>query len=425
MKTCSILLPFLLFISCRPAEQTNQFGDSTADNIIFSTELLTNLSPLFEYEIENERIAGAVTFIARNGDVVLEHAWGWQYVEEQKPLDTSHLFRIASMTKAITSVAILQLYEDGTLTLEDPVENYIPEFSRPAVLTEFDEETGSFETRPASRSITIHDLLTHTSGIAYGFTNSTFSTIYGNAGVPDLGTEENRTIEETMSILGGLPLAHDPGEQFTYGLNTDVLGRVVEVASGLSLNKYFREMIFLPLGMNDTFFYNPERQNDLVTLYTFRDGEFQLYPAEDYGLITPNYPVQGAMTYYSGGAGLTSTARDYAIFLQALLNGGELNGNSILRTETWDLMRSNQIGDLWEENKFGYGLLITTPEGEKDGLRPAGSLGWGGAFQTTYWIDTANEMVVVMMTQVIPSPYRDELYEEFERTLYSSLSNLP
>lgn len=425
MKHSSILFLILfLFASCQPVEQQQALSAETAEQAGFDIEKLAEIDRIFENEIENDRIAGAVALIARNGNVALEKAWGWQDIGENKPMQTGHLFRIASMTKAITSVAVLQLYEDGTLSLDDPVEIYIPEFGNPKVLTNFDEETGSFETRPASKNITIHDLLTHTSGISYGFTNSTFGTIYRDEGVPDLGTEDNRTIEETMAVLGGLPLAHEPGERFTYGLNTDVLGRVVEVASGMSLDDYFREMIFTSLGMDDTFFYNPDRSDDLVTLYTIRDDKFFPYPDDELSLITPNFPVQGAMTYFSGGAGLTSTARDYSLFLQALLNGGELNGNRILQESTWSLMASNQIGELdLNNNKFGYGLMITTPEGAIDGKRPAGSLSWGGAFQTTYWIDPANDMVVVLYTQVLPSPYGDELYDTFERALYSAITD--
>jgi CubicO group peptidase (beta-lactamase class C family) len=326
------------------------------------------------------------------------------------------------MTKAVTSVAILQLYENGQLSMDDPVSSYIPGFENPEVLTEFYPETGEYVSRPADTEITIHHLLTHTSGIAYGFSDEVFGQIYANHDIPDLGTEENKTVGKTVNALAELPIMHDPGESFTYGLNTDVLGRIVEIVSGMPLNEYFRENIFDPLEMDDTGFYLPGREDDLTTLYTNPDDEFQPYPVNPSGGVSPNFPVQGAMTYYSGGAGLTSTARDYYTFLQALLNGGTYSGYELLENDTWQLMTSNQIGGLdLEGNKFGYGLMITTEEGAEDGMRPPGSLSWGGAFQTTYWIDQANEMIVVMMTQVVPSPSREEFYDDFDRAVYNAL----
>lgn len=419
-RNFSLLFLCFLYISCTEARHESAVQYTDPATLGFNVELLSGIDSLLYKQIEEEKIAGAVALVAKDGQIAYEKAFGWKDIEAGSEMNTNQLFRIASMTKIITTVAILQLYEKGQLSLDDPVEKFIPEFSDPVVITSFNEETGEFETRPAERSITIHDLLTHTAGIQYGFSSSTFSRIYSDAGVPDLGTEQHKTIEETMSILGNLPLAHDPGEAFTYGLNTDVLGRVVEVVSGISLADYFTENFFSPLGMSDTAFYHPGREDDLTTLYTIRDEIFMPLPDNESTTITPNFPVNGAMTYYSGGAGLTSTALDYFIFLQTLLNGGIWDGFRIIEQETWEMMSSNQIGDLWGDNKFGYGLSITTPEGVEEGLRPVGSLGWGGAFQTTFWIDPANEMVVVLMTQVIPSPYRDELFKSFERALYSA-----
>lgn len=420
-RNFSLLLLCFLYISCSEIRDESAIQYTEPATLGFDVELLSEIDSLLHKQIDEEKIAGAVALVAKDGQIAYEKAFGWKDIDAGLEMNTNQLFRIASMTKPITSIAIMQLYEDGLLSLDDPVEKYIPEFSDPVVITLFDEESGEFETRPATRSITIHDLLTYTAGIQYGFSDRTFSRIYSDAGVPDLGTEQNRTIEETMSILGNLPLAHEPGDAFTYGLNTDVLGRVVEIVSGTSLANYFDEQIFTPLGMSDTAFYHPGREDDLATLYTIRNENFMPLPNDENTLISPNFPVQGAMTYYSGGAGLTSTALDYFIFLQTLLNGGVWDGNRIIEQETWELMISNQIGDLWGDNKFGYGLMITMPEGVEEGLRPVGSLGWGGAFQTLFWIDPSNEMVAVLMTQVIPSPYRDELFKGFERALYSAL----
>lgn len=409
-------LIFTLIISCVPKENESAFVYAP------DQELIAAIDEVMERQIELGRIAGGVVMISRGDSIITEKAWGWKNREEEDPMETHHLFRIASMTKVITSTAILQLYEDGKLSLEDSVEMYIPEFDDSVVLTEFNEETGDYETRPASRDITIHDLLTHTSGIAYGFTNSIFGRIFSEANVPDLGSEEELTIGESMATLGDLPLVHDPGQRFTYGLNTDVLGRVVEVVSGQTLAEYFSTNIFEPLNLDDIGFYHPGREEDLTRLYTIEDSTLVVYPEEDYGMITPNFPVSGAMTYYSGGAGLTSSTSDYLTFLSAIQNDGALNGNRILEEETVEMMTSNQIGDLdLGGNKFGYGLMITTEEGYEEGKRSVGSLSWGGAFQSTYWMDPKHDMVVVLMTQVLPAMGQGEFYDRFERAVYKTV----
>ncbi|TVR34670.1 MAG: class A beta-lactamase-related serine hydrolase [Balneolaceae bacterium] len=413
------VLPLLiscLFISCSPSEHT-PFYTYTPDELLISA-----LDEVMETQIENGRIAGGVVMISREDKMIAEKAWGWKNREDEEPMESHHLFRIASMTKAITSAAILQLYEDEKLSLYDPVEMYIPEFVDPVVLTEFDEKTGAYETVSASRSVTIHDLLTHTSGVPYGFTNRTYGRIFGDAGVPELGSEEELTIEETMATLGDLPLAHDPGERYTYGLNTDVLGRVVEVASGMSLADYFSAHIFEPLNLNDIGFYLPGRESDLTRLYSIQDSVLVMYPEEDFGSIPPNFPVSGAMTYYSGGAGLTSSTADYHTFLSALHHGGAFNGNRILEESTVSKMAENQIGELsLNGNKFGYGLMITTEEAREEGKRSAGSLSWGGIYQSTYWIDSEHDMIVVLMTQVLPSLGQAEFYDRFERAIYAAI----
>lgn len=419
MKQLILFCTLLIATSCYNNHDELHHTFISAEEAGFSASSIDEINSVMEYEIENNRIAGAVVLLARNGSIFLNKAYGWQELEADLPMQTNHLFRMASMTKPVTSVAILQLVEQGKIQLSDPLEVYIPEFANPTVIKQYDRETGDFESRPAENSITIHDLLTHTSGISYGFTNPMFGAIYRRAGIPDLGSMDSLTIGQTMAKLGEQPLAHDPGEHFTYGLNSDVLGRVVEVASELTLSDYFQKYIFEPLGMNDTGFYLPGRDDDLTSLYTIRNNELLPYPVEGPGSMSSLFPIAGAMTYYSGGAGLTSTALDYFTFLQALKNGGEWNGNRILKQETVEMMFSNQIGELsMSGNKFGYGFMIITEEGKQEGKRAPGSLSWGGAFQTTFWIDPANDLIAILLTQVIPSPYRDELYNSFERAVY-------
>jgi len=409
-----LLISFLVF-SCTPEENTSFYTSATNE------ALISALDEVMENQIEMGRIAGGVVMISQGDRIIADNAWGWKNMEDEQPMETHHLFRTASMTKAVTSAAILQLVEQEKISLDDPLEMYIPEFAEPVVLTSFDAETGTYETRPATESITIHHLLTHTSGIAYGFTNRTFGRIYGEAGVPDLGSEAELTIEEGMANLGPLPLAHDPGERYTYGLSTDVLGRVVEVASGLSLAEYFSANIFEPLGMHDIGFYLPGREDDLTRLYSIRDSVLVVYPEETTG-IGANFPVRGAMTYYSGGAGLTSSTADYHTFLSAIHHGGSFNGNRIMDESTVSMMTENQIGDFnLGGNKFGYGLMITTDEGRTEGKRATGSLSWGGAFQSTYWIDPEHDLIVVIMTQVMPALGQTEFYDRLERAIYETI----
>lgn len=420
-KIASLFLLLFLFLSCTQQQTAETYQIASAEELGFSANLEQDLDEIFDRFIEDEKIAGAVALIARNGQIAVEKSWGWQDRELERPMETHHLFRIASMTKAVTSLAILQLYEQGLLDFQDPVENFIPEFANPRVLVHKDEETGEYETRPASRSITIHDLLTHTSGIAYNFTRPELASFYEREEIPSIIAEPGETIADAMARLGRLPLAHDPGEAYSYGLSTDVLGRVVEVVSGLSLADYFSQNIFEPLGMNDTGFYLPGRQNDLTAMYSIQNGDLVRF-SEESGTLDSNFPVQGNLTYYAGGAGLTSTARDYFTFLQSILNGGEWNGARIINSNTLNYLKTDQMMGIWDDpDGFSYGFRVTSEAGTEEGMRLPGSLSWGGAFQTTYWIDPANELVVVLMTQVLPSPYSNEIYNRFESAIYSAL----
>ncbi|TVR19489.1 MAG: class A beta-lactamase-related serine hydrolase [Balneolaceae bacterium] len=421
MKLISNLL-FALFLitGCTPGgESANDFRFSTPEEPGFSSDLSAGLDDFFNRVVEEEKISGAVALIARDGAIVLEQSWGWQNVEDEHPMEIHHLFRIASMTKAITSFAILQLYDEGLLEFDDAVEMYIPEFADPTVLTSFDRESGSYEFRPASRSITLHDLLLHTSGLAYSFTHPYLGALYSTREIPAILAKRGVTLEPVMARLGEIPLAHDPGARYTYGLSSDVLGRVVEVVSGLTLADYVDKHIFEPLGMNDTGFYLHGRQEDLTTLYTFQNGS--LVPVPPGPSFNTDAQVEDGYTYYAGGAGLLSTARDYFTFLQMILNGGEWNGNRIISQKVLEFMTEDLVGDLWDDDGHSYGFAIRRDEHAVEGKRPPCTLYWGGAFQTSYWIDPANNLIVVMKTQMTNSPYAREINDGFERIIYSAL----
>ncbi|TXK36746.1 beta-lactamase family protein [Pontibacter qinzhouensis] len=387
-----------------------------------SPERLQRLDRVVQEYVDKGQIPGAVTMIVRNGTIVHYKSTGFSDVEQASPLRRDDIFRIASQTKAITSVGVMLLFEEGRLLLDDPISKYIPAFKNPQVLDEFKAEDTTYTTVPAKQEITIRQLLTHTSGISYASIGSKNAVaIYAKNNVPSgIGTPHNK-LSDAMQALGKLPLVHQPGERFTYGLNTDVLGYLIEVVSGQPLDQFFRTRIFEPLGMHDTFFYLPtDKQNRLVPLYTEnQDRKLQLTTAR--GGLTPDFPKENG-TYFSGGAGLSSTVYDYAIFLQTLLNGGEYNGKRILSPATVKLMTTNQIGELNQGiSKFGLGFSVATDRTAARLPVSEGTFEWGGIFGTTYWADPKEGIVALIYTQKYPNSYND-LSDKFKVMVYQAIT---
>jgi CubicO group peptidase (beta-lactamase class C family) len=319
----------------------------------------------------------------------------------------------------------MMLYEEGKFLLDDAVSKYIPEFTKQQVLDKFNEADSSYTTVPAKSEVTIRQLLTHTSGIAYAQigskeANAIFAKTTITAGI---GVAKGKMLADDMKKLGKMPLMHQPGEKFTYGLNTDVLGYLVEVVSGMPLDKFFRTRIFEPLGMSDTWFYLPQsKQNRLVTLYEETDGKLvKAKPVtEQNGVFLIDYPKTEG-TYFSGGAGLSSTALDYGIFLQMLLNGGEYNGKRFLSRNTVRMMTMNQIGDINRgANKFGLGFGITTEKGSSILPTPEGVFEWGGAFATTYWADPKENLIGIIYRQLWKTTH-GEAANKFKVLVYQAL----
>jgi CubicO group peptidase (beta-lactamase class C family) len=337
-------------------------------------------------------------------------------------MSTDAIFRIASQSKAITSAAILILLEEGRIGLEDPVSRYIPQFARTTVTSRSD--TGRV-TVPAKRAITIFDLLTHTAGISYG-TERVVAPLYRAKGLgPAAGqgwytADKNEPICTTMERLGTLPFVAQPGEAWVYGYNTDILGCVVERASGLPLDQFIRTRITEPLGMRDTYFFlPPEKRQRLAVVYS-RDSAGRVQRAVNGPLGQGDY-VDGPRRSFSGGAGLLSTARDYARFLQMLLNGGELDGVRILAPKTVEIMTHDQVGPLynWTPGQ-GFGLAFYTVDRlGADGLASVGSWGWSGAYSTTYKVDPKERLVIVFMVQQFP--YGAEIQSRFPTLVYQAL----
>jgi CubicO group peptidase (beta-lactamase class C family) len=293
------------------------------------------------------------------------------------------------------------LWEEGKFKLDDPISKYIPEFKDAQVLDTL-YKNGTYGTVPADKPITIRHLLTHTSGIGYGFIDGDerFKKIYKEAGIVDAFTTKNISIEENIKKLAVLPLHHNPGEKFTYGEGLDVLGYFIEIVSGMPLGVFFKKRIFDPLGMEDTWFYLPaSKYNRLVAVQKMENNKWVDYPVTNYD---PDYPIKGEKRFFSGGAGLSSTAKDYAAFLQMYLNNGELNGIRILSRTTVQFIMGNQIGDLWGDSGAFYGLAFGVLDKKGQDMGGRGSLGtftWGGYFNTQYFADPKEKLIGILMKQ--------------------------
>jgi CubicO group peptidase (beta-lactamase class C family) len=392
-----------------------------------SPERLNRIDKVIKEYIDKKWTNGAVAMIVRNGKIIYYKGFGYDDIETKKPLQKDAIFRIASQTKAITSVAVMILYEEGKLLLDDPISKYIPEFKNPKVLDKFNAQDSTYSTVPAKREVSIRDLLTHTSGIGYAQIGSPeANAIYYKNGITAGIGLDTKILGDDMKKLGGLPLMHQPGEKWTYGLNLDLLGYLVEVLSGMPLNEFFKKRIFDPLGMHDTFFYLPlDKQDRLVNLYDV-DSTGALSKSPEFfnhnGGMKMDYPkLKGS--YYSGGGGLSSTVMDYAIFLQMLLNDGTYNGKRILSRNSIRMMTMNQIGDLsLGAYKFGLGFSITTEKASA--LLPVqeGSFSWGGAFSTTYWADPKEKIVGLIYKQLWGDQH-GELADKFRVLVYQAIND--
>ncbi len=376
--------------------------EDSAQNQGMSPERLARIDAMLKDAIVEDQIPGAVALIARNGKIVFHNAYGFASNSLETKMEKDAIFRIASQTKAITSTAVMMLWEEGKFRLDDPISKYIPAFGKAQILDTFNETDSTYTTKPAKDQITIRDLITHTSGIGYGVIDgdARIRKIYAKAGITDLFTTANITIEESVKKLAKLPLHHNPGEKFTYSEGLDVLGYFVEVISGMPFNQFLRKRIFDPLQMNDTWFYLPENKHKrLVTVQQLQENQWKKYPITFYDT---DYPITGAKLFFSGGAGLSSTAKDYATFLQMYLNKGELNGVRILSRTTVQSIMGNQIGTIWDGGAKHHGLAFAVVNDHGQDLGGEGSTGtfdWGGYFNTQYFADPQEQIIGVLMKQ--------------------------
>ncbi|SIN65823.1 serine hydrolase domain-containing protein [Algoriphagus halophilus] len=405
-----ITIPFLsgLLISglisihafSQTANELTPIGNQDLPGI--SEERIDRIDQMLEETLSKNQVPGLVAMIVKDGKIVYHEAKGLADVPSKTPMSKDQIFRIASQSKAITSTAIMMLWEEGKFGLDDPISRYIPEFADPQVLTRFSYGDTTYSSRPASREIRIRDLLTHTSGLGYGVIdgNEQMRMIYHKAGIVDLFTTEPVKISDNIKKLAKLPLHHDPGTKYTYSEGLDVMGYLIEIVSGMPFDQFLKTRIFDPLGMDDTGFYLNEAQGKrLVTVHRKVNGEWESYPVTFYD---PDYPKTGAKTFFSGGAGLSSTALDYAKFLQMYLNGGTYNGVRILSPTTIQTIMSNQVGDLLGDGGKDYGLafgLVDQNGVAKGGIGSLGTFDWGGYFNTQYFADPVTKTIGILMKQ--------------------------
>jgi CubicO group peptidase (beta-lactamase class C family) len=409
MKTWICVLALVLVGAYAPAAQ--QLPSAAPETVGISAERLQRLHRGMQGFVDRREVAGIVTLVAREGKIVDVHASGFQDIENRVAMRPDTIFRIASMTKPVTSVAIMMLYEDGKLLLTDPVSKYIPSFRNQRVLGNGE---GGGGTVPARRGMTIRDLLTHRSGLSYGFLNDgPIGAAYRKNGVQDGLTLSTDTLETAIDKLAAQPLMSQPGAAWNYSLSTDVLGRVVEVVSGQRFDVFLGERVFTPLRMADTSFeVSDAKWSRLATVYS-PDGAGRIRPMkepETFGntVMSPIASYKPPKRYLSGGAGLTSTVRDYARFAQMLLGGGALDGVRLLSPKTVELMTASHTADLPPSAligpgmNFGLGFRVVTDLGPTQMLGSPGMYGWLGIYGTTFWVDPKERLVAIMMVQHYP-----------------------
>ena len=419
MRKLPFLLLLCLIVPGPGNAQTIQTPAGPDPSVDYSR--LSRIDTLIDAYVRRGWINGVVTIVVHDGRVVQYKGYGYSNNEQHRPMRRDDLFRIASQTKAIVSVGVMQLFEEGKLTLDEPVSDFLPAFKDMRVLDKFNPSDSTYTTVPAKRAITIRDLLTHTSGLDYPVIGTKeMRAIYARAGIPSGLGVFDYDLRERMEALARLPLGHQPGEKWTYSLGVDLLGCLIEVISGKNLEEFLEERIFRPLGMKDTYFNVPASKADrLVRVYREDSAHrFVPYTTADEG-IDPDYPLKHKR-YFSGGAGLTSTAWDYAVFLQMLLNGGTYNGVHILAPRTVRLMTSGQLSFNFNGmDNFGLGFGITSAASAARDVRNEGTFSWGGYYASTYWVDPKARLVcLVMMNERGMSHFWME--KEVEQMIYAS-----
>jgi CubicO group peptidase (beta-lactamase class C family) len=423
MKTRHSILFIMLFsaflLHCNTSVQ--EFAKVDPEKVGMSSERLQFLTNTFQDYVDKGELSGAVALVARRGQIGYFKSFGKSDLENDVPMHENTIFRIASQTKAVISVGVMILQEEGKLLITDPVGKYLPAYKETTVAVPTGD--GKYEIVKAERPITIRDLLTHTAGISYG--EGIAGDLWEEAGIQGwYFADRDEPIQAVVSRMAALPFVAQPGEKFIYGYNTDILGALIEVVSGEPLDIYLKTRILDPLGMVDTHFFLPENKKDrLATVYSSTENGLQRAP-DPGGMVGQGAYVDGPRRCFSGGAGFLSTAEDYARFLQMTLNGGEFNGKRIISRKTVELMTVNHLGEVtfpWDEGTgFGLGFDVLEDLGLRGTMGTKGEYGWGGAYHSTYWVDPEEELVVVYFTQLIPAGDIDD-HDKLRALVYQAL----
>ena len=414
MKSNLYIFLFLIAIGCTNTKSS-----------YLNLDRLKKIDDIISEDIKENKIPGAVVLVGNEDEIIFEKAYGIKNPETNEKYNTDDIFRIASMTKAITSVGILKLWEEGKIGLDDPIDKYIPKFENIEILESFNNEDTSYTSKISTKKITIRQLLTHTSGIGYGFIdgNKSIKSIYHKRKQSFMKNgvlcfcDEDITIGETIENLADVPLHHEPGERFTYGIGLDVLGYMIEIVSGKKLDEFFRDEIFTPLDMNDTYFYLPkEKENRLVPVLTKKDDEWVIFEDDRFNV---NYPIEGKRKFFAGGCGLSSTVQDYYKFLTVFLNDGKFKGKSFISKQTNDLIFQNQLP---ESFGFGVGLafgIVLEKDLKNGGTGSEGTISWGGYWNTSFFADPEDKYIGLIYKQT--QNIQDDSSDLFRRAVSTSV----
>ncbi len=389
------------------------------ESVGMSSSGFDRLTSTLDQYVKDGKLAGGVAMVVRRGKVLYTHAFGQRDREANSPMKEDAIFRIASQSKALTSVGVMILQEEGRLLISDPVGKYLPEFANTTVAVP--KDGGGYDVVKAKRQITIRDLLTHTAGIGYG--NGPAKDQWDAAKINGwYFADRDEPVGATISRMGALPMDAHPGEKYVYGYSTDILGAMIEKVSGQPLDQFLTSRIITPLGMTDTSFYLPEQKADrLAAVYSAKDNGIERAPDPGVGVGQGAY-IKGPRKSFSGGAGLLSTASDYARFLLMLQNGGTLEGKRILGRKSVELMTTDHLrGIAFRDGQgFGLGFSVTKDVGTFGAPSSVGEYGWGGAYHSVYWVDPKEQMIVVYFTQLIPAGNIDD-HGKLRALVYQSI----
>lgn len=417
--TKNIIFIALLFtcISCSlPVKKSLVLEEGVANKVGLAEKKLSNIDNMINDYILQNKLPGAVVLVARKGKIVKHKAYGFKNIARDINQEKDDIFRIASMTKAITAVAAFTLLEEGKFDLDDPLWWYIPEFKNPTILDDVDFEDSTYTSHSTKNEIKIRQLFNHTSGIGYGFQDEKLNAIYVKNNISEGFEHRDILLKDNITSLAKLPLIHEPGETWTYGLSYDVLGHLIEVISEMPLDNFFQERIFDPLGMNDTHFYLPEEKYNRLP-DVFMSSHEGVVPTE-YELI--HYPIKGAKKYLSGGADLSCTALDYAKFAQMIMNGGIYNENRILGIKTVEWITKGQVDGGINALGWGFGV-VETKEMALQYASP-GSNKWGGYFSTQCLMDPEEELIAILMLQMDPN-WEWGVHSRFQNIVYAAITD--